>query len=358
MIDVNGPARVEQQKTTTAFSYSLEDLEDTRLIPPSIYRRDLFKNTINSGSYDVAGKYDGGWNYVFTWESSIKACEHSHSYYSSVDVLQKDIRLPDEIPEQFEYFDKIDCQMVPCNSVKDICDKFRQTLITNIDNILSVSDTSNALTALTALSNELKEEPMEEEEREWNIYGAPLYQVTSFETQISELFFFHLSTNTNFNHFEVFKEFTISNHFSPFFRSRADFCIFRKGPNPEEHSTGAVVSILTPPLTMVFPPPDDTSADDTSAVNLTFEGLAIEAKMIEKDKMLANMEITAAKIANKKMNSRIDYICIIGALLNYRSNKGTIYRLTLDFKRNKSTVTCSQEISKISTVMMIVLNSI
>ena len=61
---------------------------------------------------------------------------------------------------------------------------------------------------------------------------------------------------------------------------------------------------------------------------------------------------------DRSESHRIDSIRVIDALLDCKLKKGTIYKLTLDFTCNCSTVKQSQEIQSISRVMEYVFNSI
>ena len=345
MIDVNRPARVEQQKTTCTSSYSIDDLIDDCLIPASIFNDKLFENGSDSGSYNLVGKHDGIWNYVFTWEyeSSINACQDSYSYYSKfVNFSSVKICLPvSTIPEKFECFDRMGCKMVPVHSVERICQKFHRK-IEEIKQCSSLDAVMNALSIELEATEPMKEQEFREDKKQMVIYGIHIFTVESFETQISDLFYNHIVMS--FDDFDVVRESrSASNQYSPFLRSRTDFCILRKST-----ATSAAIS----------------AASFSFAHTSLFEGLSIEAKMNAEDndkfQMLANMEMTAAKIADQKLllNGRIDHIKVIGALLDYKSKSGTIYMLTLHFTCNSSSVTYSQKIPSISRVIEYVFNNI
>ncbi len=166
-----------------------------------------------------------------------------------------------------------------------------------------------------------------------------IYTVQAYENQLSDFLATHIEEN--FPEFEVVREAQIANHFSPFFRSRRDFYIYRN-----DETSGAVVSI--------------TDDDDH------FDALTLELKNHEdesdKDKyqLVASMEITAAQVVEQQLvkKHKVNKIKLIGALLNYKTKTCTIYILTINFETNKSVVEQSQQIQNISTVMQYVFSQI
>ena len=356
MIDVNGPARVIMQLASRdVLSYSVDDvmgIGSLNLVPVSLPVK-LFSKGFSSGSYDRVCMDDkGDFIYVFIWNTPIQASKDAIRYYNSIDFTTETIDFASNNgSKNFDYFfDNVDCRvpMVTIDALEKIKHRFHQ----EIRRMIHESHDTNALNL--ELEAFLLRDERQQLDQEVVVYGISFDTVPLNENQVSDLFATHIENN--FDQFKVFREhYGASNMYSPFFQSRTDLCILRNRPTVggEEAVEGAAISFHVDN--------DDSNFDDSN-----FDGgLSIESEMVSKDngkfQMLANMEMTAAYIADRKLRSeshRIDSIRVIGALLDYKLKKGTIYKLTLDFTRNRSSVTQSQEIQSISRVMEYVFNSI
>ncbi len=177
------------------------------------------------------------------------------------------------------------------------------------------------------------------------------YEMSQFpwkpnENQISDCLCHFL--DTCYPELVVTREFTdtagTTNAFTPFFKSRRDISIYQK-TNPFSVAEVCVVR-------------DDEEED--SDIDLTLEAKRNAVVDCGKYQLLANMEITATKIAKRILCDKkpIEQIVVYGALLDYNANTATMLFLNMNFIEHISTVEQSRQTLSISQALSILISKI